>query len=141
MVGCASIVNETTQPIKVDTLTSDGKLEAYEDVASGMIREIREEAGIEVTAMQFRGTISWPDAYYAADAHATNLLAIAESGQKKGCAPAVLPTIPWSARKDEATRVSGPSAYFPSYDEPEFDDLERELAKASVPGPPCPATP
>lgn len=25
MVGCASIVNETTQPIKVDTLTSDGK--------------------------------------------------------------------------------------------------------------------
>ncbi len=37
-----------------------GKLEAHEDVASGMIREIREEAGIEVTAMQFRGTISWP---------------------------------------------------------------------------------
>lgn len=37
-----------------------GKLEADEDVAAGMIREIREEAGIEVTAMQLRGTVSWP---------------------------------------------------------------------------------
>ncbi len=37
-----------------------GKLENDEDVAEGMIREIREEAGIEVTAMALRGTISWP---------------------------------------------------------------------------------
>jgi len=37
-----------------------GKLEADEDVQSGMRREIREEAGIECTALQLRGTISWP---------------------------------------------------------------------------------
>lgn len=37
-----------------------GKLEADEDVVSGMRRELREEAGIEVTAMQLRGTLSWP---------------------------------------------------------------------------------
>ncbi len=37
-----------------------GKVEPGEDVAAGMIREIREEAGIEVTAMTLRGTISWP---------------------------------------------------------------------------------
>lgn len=37
-----------------------GKLEANEDVMSGMIREIREEAGIECTALTLRGTISWP---------------------------------------------------------------------------------
>ncbi len=37
-----------------------GKLEANEDVATCMVREIREEAGIEVTAMQLRGTVSWP---------------------------------------------------------------------------------
>jgi len=37
-----------------------GKLEADEDVAAGMIREIQEEAGITVTAMELRGTISWP---------------------------------------------------------------------------------
>ena len=37
-----------------------GKMERDEDVAACMIREIREEAGIEVTAMQLRGTVSWP---------------------------------------------------------------------------------
>lgn len=37
-----------------------GKLEADEDVLSGMQREIHEEAGITCTAMQLRGTISWP---------------------------------------------------------------------------------
>jgi 8-oxo-dGTP diphosphatase len=37
-----------------------GKLERDEDVAAGMRRELREEAGIEATAMQLRGTISWP---------------------------------------------------------------------------------
>jgi 8-oxo-dGTP diphosphatase len=37
-----------------------GKLEADEDVQSGMRREIREEAGIECEALQLRGTISWP---------------------------------------------------------------------------------
>ncbi|MBC8104403.1 MAG: 8-oxo-dGTP diphosphatase [Cytophagales bacterium] len=37
-----------------------GKLERGEDVADGMRREIREEAGIEVTAMTLRGTINWP---------------------------------------------------------------------------------
>ncbi len=37
-----------------------GKLEADEDVQSGMRREIREEAGIECGQMQLRGTISWP---------------------------------------------------------------------------------
>ena len=37
-----------------------GKIERNEDAAAGMIRELREEAGIEVTAMAFRATISWP---------------------------------------------------------------------------------
>lgn len=37
-----------------------GKLEANEDVLSGLKREIREEAGIECLNMQLRGTISWP---------------------------------------------------------------------------------
>ncbi len=37
-----------------------GKLEPEEDVASGMRREIREEAGIECDRMSLRGTLSWP---------------------------------------------------------------------------------
>jgi 8-oxo-dGTP diphosphatase len=37
-----------------------GKLEADEDVASGLCREIREEAGIECLELSLRGTISWP---------------------------------------------------------------------------------
>lgn len=37
-----------------------GKLEATEDVAAGMRRELREEAGIEVSSMRLRGTVSWP---------------------------------------------------------------------------------
>jgi 8-oxo-dGTP diphosphatase len=37
-----------------------GKMERDEDVAACMKREIREEAGIEITEMQLRGTISWP---------------------------------------------------------------------------------
>lgn len=37
-----------------------GKLEPDEDVVTCMVRELREEAGIEVTALRLRGTISWP---------------------------------------------------------------------------------
>lgn len=37
-----------------------GKLERDEDVLAGMRREIREEAGIDCTALALRGTISWP---------------------------------------------------------------------------------
>ncbi|UXI70388.1 NUDIX hydrolase [Tahibacter amnicola] len=37
-----------------------GKVERDEDVHAGMRREIREEAGIECTALTLRGTISWP---------------------------------------------------------------------------------
>lgn len=37
-----------------------GKLEPDEDVLAGMRREILEEAGIHCTALQLRGTISWP---------------------------------------------------------------------------------
>lgn len=37
-----------------------GKLEPFETAAEGIRREIREEAGIAVTAMRLRGTISWP---------------------------------------------------------------------------------
>ena len=37
-----------------------GKVEADEDVWSGMARELREEAGIEVVSMRLRGTVSWP---------------------------------------------------------------------------------
>ena len=37
-----------------------GKLEADEDVAAGMRREIFEEAGITCDEMQLAGTVSWP---------------------------------------------------------------------------------
>jgi 8-oxo-dGTP diphosphatase len=37
-----------------------GKLDPGEDIVAGMRREIREEAGIECTSLQLRGTISWP---------------------------------------------------------------------------------
>jgi 8-oxo-dGTP diphosphatase len=37
-----------------------GKMQADEDVAACMRRELREEAGIECLEMQLRGTISWP---------------------------------------------------------------------------------
>jgi 8-oxo-dGTP diphosphatase len=37
-----------------------GKLEREEDVVAGMCRELREEAGIDATALALRGTISWP---------------------------------------------------------------------------------
>jgi 8-oxo-dGTP diphosphatase len=37
-----------------------GKLERDEDIVSGMQREIREEAGIEVTHMCLCGSINWP---------------------------------------------------------------------------------
>jgi 8-oxo-dGTP diphosphatase len=37
-----------------------GKLERDEDVAAGMRREIREEAGIEAETLQLAGTVSWP---------------------------------------------------------------------------------
>lgn len=37
-----------------------GKVESGEDIAAGMVREIREEAGIEVTSLRLRGTLSWP---------------------------------------------------------------------------------
>jgi 8-oxo-dGTP diphosphatase len=37
-----------------------GKVERDEDVAAGMRREIREEAGIECGSMRMRGTLSWP---------------------------------------------------------------------------------
>ncbi len=37
-----------------------GKLESGEDAASGMAREIAEEAGIVCERMRLRGTINWP---------------------------------------------------------------------------------
>ncbi len=37
-----------------------GKLDAGEDIAAGMKREIREEAGIVCESLELRGTISWP---------------------------------------------------------------------------------
>lgn len=37
-----------------------GKLEQDEDVAAGMARELREEAGIEALRLVLRGTVNWP---------------------------------------------------------------------------------
>jgi 8-oxo-dGTP diphosphatase len=37
-----------------------GKLEAGEDVAACMRREVREESGLECVEMTLRGTVSWP---------------------------------------------------------------------------------
>lgn len=36
-----------------------GKLEPHESISEGMRRELREEANLEITAMQLRGTINW----------------------------------------------------------------------------------
>ncbi|EFH86804.1 NUDIX hydrolase [Ktedonobacter racemifer] len=36
-----------------------GRVEANEDIITGMHREIREESGLEADHMQLRGTISW----------------------------------------------------------------------------------
>jgi len=37
-----------------------GKLERDENIVAGMVREIREEAGIECQNLQLAGTVSWP---------------------------------------------------------------------------------
>jgi len=37
-----------------------GKVDAGEDIAACMVRELYEEAGITVTGMTLRGTVSWP---------------------------------------------------------------------------------
>jgi len=37
-----------------------GKLEANEDVVSGLRREVREEAGLECDDIVLRGTVNWP---------------------------------------------------------------------------------
>jgi 8-oxo-dGTP diphosphatase len=37
-----------------------GKLEPDEDVAAGMRREVREEAGLECDRLELAGTVSWP---------------------------------------------------------------------------------
>lgn len=37
-----------------------GKVERDENIVDAMKREIREEAGIEVTELELRGTVSWP---------------------------------------------------------------------------------
>jgi 8-oxo-dGTP diphosphatase len=37
-----------------------GKMEADEDAATCMVRELREESGLEVRSLRFRGTLSWP---------------------------------------------------------------------------------
>ena len=37
-----------------------GRIEAHEDIASGMRREIFEESGLTAERMTLRGTISWP---------------------------------------------------------------------------------
>ncbi len=36
-----------------------GHMEPEEDIAACMIREIREESGLDVTAMTLRGTVNW----------------------------------------------------------------------------------
>jgi len=38
-----------------------GKVERGEGVAEGMVREIREETGLEVQSMRLRGTVVWND--------------------------------------------------------------------------------
>lgn len=37
-----------------------GKVERGEDVAASVRRELREEANIEATRMELRGTVAWP---------------------------------------------------------------------------------
>ena len=37
-----------------------GKIERAEDVGDSLRRELREEAGITATGVEFRGTVSWP---------------------------------------------------------------------------------
>lgn len=37
-----------------------GKLEPDEDIVTGLRREIREEAGVDIDRIELRGTVSWP---------------------------------------------------------------------------------
>lgn len=37
-----------------------GKLESHEDIVEGIRREVREEAAIELTRLELRGTVNWP---------------------------------------------------------------------------------
>lgn len=83
------------------------------------------------------GTLSWPDATYAADEQATELLAVAEAAMVQGCAPAPLPALPHAARADEGARVPAAKSYFPAYDEPEYAQLEKDLAALGQPGSKC----
>lgn len=80
------------------------------------------------------GTVAWPDADRPVDSHATELLAVAELGFVKACTGlAPLPaSLPWAARTDKATRIGDHEAYFPDYVGPDFDDLERELARQAA---------
>lgn len=50
-----------------------GKLEQGEDAATGIIRELREEAGIVPTAMTLRGTLNWPG-FSGPDGHVFGLV-------------------------------------------------------------------
>jgi hypothetical protein len=83
------------------------------------------------------GTVSWPDADRAADEHATELLSIAEAGFVRGCAPVVMPSIPWAARLNKTTRVGDPDDYFPENDDDGFKLLEEEITKAGSKRPVC----
>jgi 8-oxo-dGTP diphosphatase len=61
--NCVLMIHRNTRPgdLHIGKYNGlGGKMEACEDVATCMTREIQEEAGIEVTAMTLRGTISWP---------------------------------------------------------------------------------
>lgn len=48
-----------------------GKLEADEDVVTCIRRELHEEAGIEVTALRLRGTVSWPGFGAGGESHSS----------------------------------------------------------------------
>ena len=61
--GSVLLIHRNTRPDDVHYGKYNGlggKLDSGEDVVSGIRREIREEAGIEVEELALRGTISWP---------------------------------------------------------------------------------
>ena len=61
--GAVLLVHRTARPSDAHLGKYNGlggKLEAGEDIVTGVRREVREEAGLECDALHLAGTVSWP---------------------------------------------------------------------------------
>ena len=101
-----------------------GKLEPDEDVVAGLRRELREEAGIEISAWRLRGTVSWPG--FGADGEA-GLSGRASLSTKHTLA---LTNRGFATAADILARLDRPSPPFPAGVQVHDIDNSGELADA-----------